>query len=78
MKRSKPKGLSGIGKGETPRNLWTIAKLTLSPDEVQRFSKLSHVATDVGRGRAWLRAAINERTLENYLHILLAEEDNLK
>lgn len=29
-------------------------------------------------GRAWLRTAINERTLENYLHTLLASVPHLK
>ena len=78
LKRTKPKGLAGIGKGESSGNIWSVAKLSLSTEEVQRFIRLSHVTTDVGRGRAWLRAAINERTLENYFHLLLAEEDSLR
>lgn len=77
-KKTKSKGLAGIGKSESSGNLWTVAKLSLSPEEVQRFNRLSHVTTDTGRGRAWLRAAINERTLENYLHLILADEDSLR
>ena len=57
-----------------PGSLWPIARLCLSAEEERRFQALERVTGDLGRGRAWLRAAINERTLENYLLILLAEE----
>lgn len=58
--------------------MWPIAKLTLSEEEIQRFLHLEHVTSDIGRGRAWLRSAINERTLENYLHTILAHEEVLR
>ena len=29
-------------------------------------------------GRAWLRAAINERTLENYLHTMLSDLTHIR
>jgi len=32
--------------------------------EVQRYGILHNINTDMGRGRAWLRASLNERTLE--------------
>jgi len=35
--------------------------------EVQRYAILHNINTDVGRGRAWLRASLNERTLERAL-----------
>ena len=59
-------------------SLWPLAQVCLSPEEVQRFLRLSHVTSDIGRGRAWLRAAINERTLENYLHLILANESRVR
>ena len=59
-------------------SLWGVAKLCLSQEEIQRFLKLQKATSEVGRGRAWLRAAINERTLENYLHSILAEESQLQ
>uniref|UniRef100_A0A8D2JB12 Sorting nexin 29 n=1 Tax=Varanus komodoensis TaxID=61221 RepID=A0A8D2JB12_VARKO len=33
--------------------------------------------TDVGRGRAWLRCALNEHSLERYFHMLLADKNRL-
>ena len=74
----KQKGPRRLGKSEPPPSLWPLAKLCLSSDEVQRFVQLSRVTTDIGRGRAWLRSAINERTLENYLHTIFADEAQLK
>ena len=74
----KQKGARRLGKSEPSPSLWPLAKLCLSSDEIQRFVRLGHVTTDVGRGRAWLRAAINERTLENYLHSVFADESQLR
>jgi hypothetical protein len=65
-----------LGKSENNHHirvsLWPLAQLCLSPEETQRFLHLINVRSDLGRGRAWLRAAINERTLETYLHLILA------
>jgi len=33
---------------------------------------LKNVTTDIGRGRAWLRSSLNEKSLERYLSLLLA------
>ena len=74
----KPKGGRRLGKSEPPPSLWPLAKICLSSDEVQRFIQLGRVTTDIGRGRAWLRSAINERTLENYLHTICADEAQLR
>ena len=64
-------------KGANPLvagSLWPLARLCLSAEEMQRFAGLKEVTSDIGKGRAWLRAAINERTLESYLHTILADE----
>ena len=74
----KQKGARRLGKSESPPSLWPLAKLCLSSDEVQRFIQLGRVTTDIGRGRAWFRSAINERTLENYLHTIFADESQLR
>jgi len=42
-------------------------KESLNVHEVQRYAILHNVNTDIGRGRAWLRASLNERTLERAL-----------
>jgi sorting nexin-29 len=34
---------------------------------------LKTVTTDAGRGRAWIRAALNEHSLERYVHLFLAD-----
>ena len=77
-KKQKPKNslrLTGRTEGVS---LWPLAKLCASAEDLVRFTRLSHVTSELGRGRAWLRAAINERTLENYMHAVLAQEEQLR
>ena len=56
--------------------LWQYVKQHLSAHELQRYGRLRHVSSDAGRGRAWLRAALNEHSLERYVHMLI-EDDRL-
>ena len=46
--------------------------------EIQRFSGLKHITTDMGRGRAWLRACLNEHSLERYMHMLIEKDDLIR
>ena len=55
---------------------WQYVKQHLSAHELQRYSRLRHVTTDAGRGRAWIRASLNEHALERYMHMLI-EDDRL-
>ena len=57
---------------------WFYVKEVLSRHELQRFYALRHIASDAGRGRAWLRCALNEHSLERYLHSLLADRARLR
>lgn len=57
---------------------WFYVKEVLSKHELPRFYSLRHIASDVGRGRAWLRCALNEHSLERYLHMLLADRGRLR
>lgn len=57
---------------------WFYVKEVLSKHELPRFYSLRHIASDVGRGRAWLRCALNEHSLERYLHMLLADRSRLR
>lgn len=57
---------------------WFYVKEVLNKHELQRFYSLRHIASDVGRGRAWLRCALNEHSLERYLHMLLADRGRLR
>lgn len=77
-KKPKPKNsLRLTGKPEGV-SLWPLARLCVSAEDLQRFSRLNHVKSELGRGRAWLRAAINERTLENYMHTITSHQQELK
>ncbi|XP_054445565.1 sorting nexin-29 [Pteronotus mesoamericanus] len=64
-------------KTETEPVFWFYVKEVLSKHELQRFYSLRHITSDVGRGRAWLRCALNEHSLERYLHMLLADRSRL-
>lgn len=64
-------------KTETEPVFWVYVKEVLSKHELQRFYSLHHITADVGRGRAWLRCALNEHSLERYLHMLLADRTRL-
>ncbi|KAG5336930.1 SNX29 protein, partial [Acromyrmex heyeri] len=50
---------------------WPCIKDQLIWHEQERFSMLRKVHTDYGRGRAWLRAVLNERSLERHLHAII-------
>ncbi|XP_020280867.1 sorting nexin-29 isoform X2 [Pseudomyrmex gracilis] len=50
---------------------WPCIKDQLTWHEQERFSMLRKVQTDYGRGRAWLRAVLNERSLERHLHTVI-------
>ncbi|OWR43482.1 sorting nexin-29-like [Danaus plexippus] len=59
-------------------SLWSYSCLHLTKHEKERFKILSHINTPLGYFRAFLRASLNERSLERYLqswisHGLLAE-----
>ncbi|XP_072944015.1 sorting nexin-29-like isoform X2 [Epargyreus clarus] len=59
-------------------SLWSYSCLHLTKHEKERFKILSNINTPLGYFRAFLRAALNERSLERYLqswigHGLLAE-----
>ncbi|KAG8224704.1 hypothetical protein J437_LFUL006091, partial [Ladona fulva] len=51
---------------------WPYVREQLTNHERERFALcLRHVGTDVGRGRAWLRSSLNERSLERISHSLI-------
>lgn len=55
---------------------WNYVKEVLTNHEAERFMNLKNINTDSGRGRSWLRAALNEHSLERYMHMLV-ESDSL-
>uniref|UniRef100_A0A8C0UH91 Sorting nexin 29 n=1 Tax=Cyanistes caeruleus TaxID=156563 RepID=A0A8C0UH91_CYACU len=64
-------------KTETEPVFWYYVKEVLNRHELQRFYSLKAITTDIGRGRAWLRCALNEHSLERYVHMLLADKNRL-
>ncbi|XP_029432962.1 sorting nexin-29 isoform X2 [Rhinatrema bivittatum] len=64
-------------KTETDPVFWYYVKEILNKHELQRFYSLKTITTDVGRGRAWLRCALNEHSLERYVHMLLGDKNRL-
>ncbi|CAG9096711.1 unnamed protein product [Plutella xylostella] len=49
-------------------SLWSYCCLHMTKHEKERFKILSNINTPVGYFRAFLRASLNERSLERYLH----------
>lgn len=64
-------------KTETELTFWFYVKEHLNRHELQRFYSLRQISSELGRGRAWLRCALNEHSLERYLHTLLADRPRL-
>eukprot|EP00062_Callorhinchus_milii_P009098 gi/632952510/ref/XP_007891892.1/ PREDICTED: sorting nexin-29 isoform X2 [Callorhinchus milii] len=64
-------------KTETDPVFWYYVKEHLNKHELQRYYSLKNITTDIGRGRAWLRSALNEHSLERYIHMLLADGNRL-
>uniref|UniRef100_A0A096LR61 Sorting nexin 29 n=1 Tax=Poecilia formosa TaxID=48698 RepID=A0A096LR61_POEFO len=65
-------------KTEAELTFWLNVKEQLNRHELQRFYSLRHISSELGRGRAWLRCALNEHSLERYLHTLLADRPRLR
>ncbi|XP_075755466.1 sorting nexin-29 isoform X1 [Pelodiscus sinensis] len=65
-------------KTETEPVFWYYVREVLNKHELQRFYSLRTITTDIGRGRAWLRCALNEHSLERYVHMLLADKNRLR
>lgn len=69
-------GGGGATAGGTSGNLWESAESdtfwdfalpNLSSHEKERFNTLRYVSNERGKGRALIRAALNERSLERYI-----------
>ena len=73
-----PSGGSGAPPSYTTASFWHFLKRHLGKSDLDRFLLLGNVNTDLGRCRAWLRAAVNEHTLERYVHAILTDADKGK
>ena len=69
---------NGFGSTDTAGGVWRVVRTILNKHEYERFSGLKNVTSDIGRGRSWLRSALNEQSLEKYFHILIGDEIRLR
>ncbi|VDI83214.1 sorting nexin-29 [Mytilus galloprovincialis] len=69
--------IADITSKEIEPEYWLYVKEHLTKHEQDRFFTLKHINTDAGRGRAWLRASLNEHSLERYMHMLLERDELL-
>ncbi|XP_052070160.1 sorting nexin-29-like [Mytilus californianus] len=70
--------IADITSKEIEPEYWLYVKEHLTKHEQDRFFTLKHINTDAGRGRAWLRASLNEHSLERYMHMLLERDELLR
>uniref|UniRef100_A0A1A9WKZ3 Sorting nexin-29 n=1 Tax=Glossina brevipalpis TaxID=37001 RepID=A0A1A9WKZ3_9MUSC len=67
----------GMLAGSNELCFWDFCKQYLTNHERQRFEQLSCISTKGGRGRAFIRASLNEHSLERYLLMWLADPKQL-
>lgn len=71
-------GGGGGGGGNRP-TFWPFIRTFLGADDLARFDGGGGTATtDFGRGRAWIRTALNENTLERYFYSLVNDAERIK
>lgn len=73
-----PKGnSSSINDSNGDTTFWDFCQIHLTPHERDRYMQLKNVWTKYGLGKAFIRATLNENSLQRYLLTWLAEEYNL-
>lgn len=69
---------SVINDSNGDTTFWDFCQTHLTPHERERYTQLKHVCTKCGLGKAFIRATLNENSLQRYLLTWLAEEDTLR
>ena len=67
-----------MGKSRGDDRLWQFVREFLTHVDCERLQSLTQVHTSLGWSRAWLRSALNERTLEDLLREMLNQEEKLR
>ncbi|XP_071037773.1 sorting nexin-29 [Parasteatoda tepidariorum] len=67
-----------IINNEAEPSFWQIVRLVLNKHEYERYMLLKNIKSDIGRGRAWLRSALNEKSLERYMHMIVTESSQIR
>ncbi|XP_062821838.1 pleckstrin homology domain-containing family M member 2 isoform X2 [Anolis carolinensis] len=57
------------GLQDLPSGYWVLVVHFTRREAVEQIELLEHVATNLGRSRAWLYLALNENSLESYLRL---------
>ena len=55
-------------------NFWTFVLVFSHKEMINCIDKLSAVTTDIGKGRAWIRLALNEEGLVSYLKTMCSDQ----
>lgn len=58
-------------KDNQKSTFWIVLREHLSRHEMERFNSLKNIKTDSGKVKAWFRSALNEHSLEKYLHSVI-------
>ncbi|XP_044754864.1 sorting nexin-29 [Coccinella septempunctata] len=64
--------------GNEPLSFWPFIRNHLTRHEQERYTVLKNIHTDTGKGRAWIRSTLNERSLERYINTLLGDTKSLE
>lgn len=68
---------SSLSINSDHNSFWPFINKHLTKHEQERYQLLKHIWTDVGRGRAWIRSSLNERSLERNFHTVLSNRELL-
>ncbi|EGD77455.1 hypothetical protein PTSG_08550 [Salpingoeca rosetta] len=68
-------GLKTSRKRNVEFTYWPFVRAFLPQSEVKEIELLSNITTNSGRGRAWLRSALNDQTLKPYLDKFAQQPD---
>lgn len=64
--------------GQETVSFWPFIQRHLTNHEKQRYVVLKHIWTNIGKCKAWIRATLNEKSLERYFHTVLGDKYILK
>ncbi|CAG5135983.1 unnamed protein product [Candidula unifasciata] len=66
------------GLKQVAHGYWRVVKELSHKEMVKEIDVLTNVTTDLGRGRAWLYASLNEGLLESYIRLLCNHDKLLR
>ena len=68
----------GVSSPRMPEpSFWTFALVFSHKEVISQIEGLSQISSDVGRGRTWLRQALNDGLLVSYLAAMIADKVSL-